>query len=46
VSTVEDDLGKRRRDLKTVESQLKVAKKARKRAARKIGQAKPAASRG
>jgi|ERR1700733_111287 hypothetical protein len=46
VSTVEDDLSKRRRDLETMESQLKVAKKARKRAARKIGQAKPAASRG
>jgi hypothetical protein len=46
VSTVEDELSKRRRDLETMESQLKVAKKARKRAARKIGQAKPAASRG
>lgn len=44
ISTVEDDLSKRRRDLKTMKAQLKVAKKARKRAARKIS--KLAASHG
>ncbi|HEX3921336.1 MAG TPA: hypothetical protein VHY31_03535 [Streptosporangiaceae bacterium] len=46
LSTVEDDLGKRRHDLKTMKSQLKVAKKARKRAARKLGHAKPTPSHG
>lgn len=36
VSTVKDDLDKRDRDLKTMKSQLKTAKKSRKRAAKKL----------
>jgi hypothetical protein len=46
IGAVEDDLSKRRRDLETMKSQLKVAKKARKRAARKFIKAKPTASHG
>ena len=39
VSAVEHDLVRRRRDLKDMESQLKVAKKSRKQAARKLSEA-------
>jgi chromosome segregation ATPase len=38
VSAVKDDLAKRSRDLKDMESQLKVAKKSRKQAARKLSE--------
>ena len=38
VSTVKDDLDKRDRDLKTMKSQLKTAKKSRKRATKKLSQ--------
>jgi predicted nucleic acid-binding Zn-ribbon protein len=46
IGAVEDDLSKRRHDLKIMKSQLKVAKKARKRAVRKTIKAKPTASHG
>jgi hypothetical protein len=46
VSAAEDDLDKRNRHVKAMKSQLKAAKKSRKRAARKLGQApKPTSAR-
>lgn len=37
IGAVEDDLSRRHRDLKAMRSQLKTAKKLRKRAAKKLG---------